>query len=104
MAYFQCPYCWKRGNRLTKHIDHVIPRSRGGCDCDENLVEACSYCNRQKKDKTPLEYFAWLNAIGHFDYWQYTKTDRKNLLAELAELEIRAVSHLKTDHHRRPSY
>ncbi|MFC1865714.1 HNH endonuclease [Chloroflexota bacterium] len=104
MPSYECPYCWKTGNRRTKHDDHIIPKKRGGCDCRENKVYACNYCNNQKSTKTPLEYFSWLNSIGHFDYWKYTKSDRKNLLAQLAELEIRAVEHMKGIHGISPSW
>ena len=32
-------------------IDHVIPRSRGGTDHEENLQLLCSHCNRVKGDR-----------------------------------------------------
>lgn len=30
-------------NRMT--LEHVIPISRGGCDCEANLIVACKLCN-----------------------------------------------------------
>lgn len=37
-------------------IDHVIPLSRGGINSRENIVLACTPCNRSKKDKLPHEW------------------------------------------------
>lgn len=36
--------------------DHVMPRSRGGSDEDENRVLSCSPCNNSKADLTPSEW------------------------------------------------
>ena len=50
-----CQYC---GSRLPRHqlnLDHVIPRSRGGASCWENIVCSCLPCNRKKGGKTPQE-------------------------------------------------
>jgi 5-methylcytosine-specific restriction endonuclease McrA len=52
---FRCYYCKKHkddfppGVELT--LDHKVPRSQGGDDSFENLVAACSECNRGKSDK-----------------------------------------------------
>lgn len=46
-----CQYC---GDRAT-HVDHIIPRSRGGSDYPFNLVAACRVCNMRKSAKTPEE-------------------------------------------------
>lgn len=48
-----CQYCGYTGDDLT--LDHVIPRSRGGGDCWENLVTACVRCNVKKGSRTPKE-------------------------------------------------
>lgn len=60
---YRCRYC---GIRITKlrewhiyanrwigliHVDHVIPRCKGGTDDPENLVTACRYCNLTKYDQ-----------------------------------------------------
>jgi 5-methylcytosine-specific restriction endonuclease McrA len=53
-----CCYCGKRGeiHWMTRcwvyfrdlDLDHVIPESRGGVACDDNIVLACTRCNRSK--------------------------------------------------------
>ncbi|MBI5183542.1 MAG: HNH endonuclease [Nitrospinae bacterium] len=50
---FTCQYCGCRDGKLT--IDHIIPRSRGGESCWENVVIACQRCNLKKGDQTLKE-------------------------------------------------
>lgn len=38
---YTCVYCGHRGNVLTLHVDHVVPRSRGGTDDPANLTTGC---------------------------------------------------------------
>ena len=49
----QCVYCNRKGKL---ELDHAIPKSQGGTDRYDNLVAACSTCNR-KKDNQSLETF-----------------------------------------------
>jgi 5-methylcytosine-specific restriction endonuclease McrA len=51
----QCQYCGETFSAVDLTLDHVIPRSRGGGSTWENLVAACSTCNRRKADQTPEE-------------------------------------------------
>jgi 5-methylcytosine-specific restriction endonuclease McrA len=50
---YECQYCGKTTRQLT--LDHVLPRYRGGPHTWENLVSACTPCNRRKAGKTPDE-------------------------------------------------
>jgi 5-methylcytosine-specific restriction endonuclease McrA len=50
---YTCQYCGIQSRHLT--LDHVIPRYRGGQHTWENVVSACSACNRRKAGKTPRE-------------------------------------------------
>lgn len=43
----RCQYCGERAETL----DHVVPRSRGGGHCWENVVAACRPCNVRKADR-----------------------------------------------------
>lgn len=38
----------------TFHVDHVVPRSRGGSDEEDNLALCCPTCNLHKSDRTQL--------------------------------------------------
>ena len=50
---YTCQYCGRRTRDLT--LDHVLPRYRGGEHTWENVVSACTACNRRKAGKTPKE-------------------------------------------------
>lgn len=47
-----CVYC---GGGEAYHLDHVIPKSRGGKE-GRNLVPCCERCNSEKSDRTPKEW------------------------------------------------
>ena len=48
-----CQYCGYIGKKLS--IDHIIPKSRGGCDEWSNVTTACFSCNIRKSNRTPQE-------------------------------------------------
>lgn len=48
-----CRYC---GWWPAVHVDHIVPRSRGGSYNRENLAPACELCNLEKCDRTPDEW------------------------------------------------
>ena len=47
---YRCKYCGANGEKVTLHVDHVFPESKGGKDNPSNLVTACSDCNFGKSD------------------------------------------------------
>jgi len=52
---FSCQYCFIPLSREQSTIDHVVPKSKGGGTIWENVVIACTPCNRKKGSKTPNE-------------------------------------------------
>jgi 5-methylcytosine-specific restriction endonuclease McrA len=50
----RCLYCGllQVGQGATFHVDHVLPRSRGGATSLDNLVLQCPYCSLHKADRT----------------------------------------------------
>lgn len=48
-----CFWCEKQIPLGKRHVDHVVPISRGGSDAIENLCFSCATCNLRKKDKMP---------------------------------------------------
>jgi len=53
-AAARCQYCLMHQalQGATFHIEHIIPRSKGGADHVENLALACPSCNLRKSDRT----------------------------------------------------
>lgn len=55
-----CYYCGskikKQKDKVTWHVDHYIPLSRGGTNDTSNLVIACQPCNSRKWNKMPWEW------------------------------------------------
>lgn len=54
---FRCQYCGRTtqdGIRLE--IDHIIPKSKGGNNNEDNLITSCEYCNLGKSDVLLEQY------------------------------------------------
>jgi len=51
-----CPYCGDRLIEGYKHLDHIIPISRGGQHREGNLTMCCSKCNLKKSSKLIIEF------------------------------------------------
>ena len=49
-------YCGNKFSIHYLHIEHKIPRSRGGKDTHSNKQLVCGPCNNRKSDKTDGEY------------------------------------------------
>jgi hypothetical protein len=50
----RCCYCHLRqvGQAAVFHVDHVVPRSRGGPTEEDNLASQCPACSLRKASKT----------------------------------------------------
>jgi len=57
-AGWLCVYCGCRLDVETATADHMVPLSRGGANCIENITLACRSCNSKKHDKTVDEFMA----------------------------------------------
>jgi len=50
---FTCQYCGrsrKEDKSVVLHIDHMIPKAKGGDDSYSNLITSCQECNLGKSD------------------------------------------------------
>jgi len=52
---WKCQYCGIKKPATELTYDHVVPRSRGGKTCWENIVTSCSECNSKKGNRTPQQ-------------------------------------------------
>jgi 5-methylcytosine-specific restriction endonuclease McrA len=53
--HYTCQYCGAQPGKANLTVDHVVPRSKGGDTCWENVSTACGPCNRRKGNRTPEE-------------------------------------------------
>jgi hypothetical protein len=85
-----CAYCGEKLEPFGRwQIDHLIPKKLGGEDDIDNLVAACSACNRSKHSKSLeswREYIrekivgtAYLFGCNIDKYIKYTGSERKEL-------------------------
>jgi 5-methylcytosine-specific restriction endonuclease McrA len=51
----KCQYCGHSFPTSELSLDHVVPKSRGGQTCWENIVCCCVACNVKKGGRTPTE-------------------------------------------------
>ncbi len=51
----RCQYCRREFPTSELTLDHVLPRSRGGKTCWNNMVCCCVRCNVRKGGRTPSE-------------------------------------------------
>lgn len=49
-----CAYCGTSG---PLHWEHIIPVSRGGPECIDNMVRACAPCNLTKGARDPYQWY-----------------------------------------------
>jgi 5-methylcytosine-specific restriction endonuclease McrA len=51
----RCQYCGKKYSTEELNLDHVVPTSKGGKTCWENVVCSCLTCNVKKGSRIPEE-------------------------------------------------
>ena len=55
---WQCAYCDKQLDKHSATIDHIVPKHKGGHSTRNNLILACSNCNRAKGSQNVFEYMS----------------------------------------------
>ena len=59
-----CYYCKGQFKPLELTMDHIVPIIRAGRSTKGNIVPACKDCNNKKKYLLPVEWEAYIEAIG----------------------------------------
>ncbi|NBS86595.1 MAG: HNH endonuclease [Verrucomicrobia bacterium] len=52
----KCELCGALKQDTTLHIDHIVPRSRGGSNDESNLQILCFKCNLGKSNKDETDF------------------------------------------------
>jgi hypothetical protein len=85
VACYYCRRSFDDSNSRTK--DHVVAKSRGGFDREDNYVDSCWSCNQWKADKT---LSAWLTEVEKWlkrgRHSEYTKTQLGQIVGNIKKL------------------
>lgn len=102
----KCHWCGT-STVLTKHAipnqateDHIIPRSSGGSNTDENIVSACLKCNarRNKEHEEGLPEGALLRKVVRTNYTRVSPEELKiEYLTKSLSIAKTQYEHLKTE-------
>jgi ATP adenylyltransferase len=68
-ARYRCELCGAHEEQAAMHIDHIIPRARGGSDDISNFQALCITCNTNKRDRDDTDF------RGILDSYQYRSDD-----------------------------
>jgi len=55
-ARYRCELCGAHEEQAAMHVDHIIPRARGGSDDVSNFQALCITCNTNKRDKDDTDF------------------------------------------------
>lgn len=55
-AKYRCELCGAHETQTALHIDHIIPRAKGGSDDLSNFQVLCMSCNTSKRDRDDTDF------------------------------------------------
>jgi diadenosine tetraphosphate (Ap4A) HIT family hydrolase len=55
-AGYRCELCGAHEGQAALHIDHIVPRARGGSDDLSNFQALCITCNTNKRDRDDTDF------------------------------------------------
>ncbi|TFH67608.1 HIT domain-containing protein [Gammaproteobacteria bacterium LSUCC0057] len=58
-AKFRCELCGTSAVEKALHVDHIVPRSKGGPDEINNFQALCYSCNSNKGNKDDTDFRSW---------------------------------------------
>jgi len=57
-ARYRCELCGASAEDIALHVDHIIPRNKGGLDDLSNFQALCVTCNTNKRDRDDTDFRA----------------------------------------------
>ena len=64
-AKYRCELCGGHEDQIALHVDHIIPRSKGGPDEISNFQALCMTCNTNKRDTDDTDFRGMLDSYSH---------------------------------------
>lgn len=82
-AKHRCELCGAHEYQAALHVDHIVPRSKGGGDDLSNFQSLCVTCNTNKRDKDDTDFRDVLASYGIRDKaCVFCTIDRGRIIAE----------------------
>ena len=79
----RCELCGVHEGKAALHIDHIIPRVRGGSDDISNLQALCVTCNTSKRDRDDTDFRSILESYNdRVDGCIFCNIDSKKIVAQ----------------------
>ena len=66
-AKYRCELCGAHESQIALHVDHIIPRSKGGPDELSNFQALCQTCNTNKRAEDDTDFRGILESYKHRD-------------------------------------
>ena len=64
-AKYRCEVCGAHESQVALHVDHIIPRSKGGPDDLSNFQALCQTCNTNKRAEDDTDFRGVLDSYRH---------------------------------------
>ena len=66
-AKYRCELCGAHESQIALHVDHIIPRSKGGPDYVSNFQALCQTCNTNKRAEDDTDFRGILDSYSDRD-------------------------------------
>jgi diadenosine tetraphosphate (Ap4A) HIT family hydrolase len=84
-AKHRCELCGAHEDQAALHVDHIVPRAKGGSDDLSNFQTLCVTCNTNKRDRDDTDFRDVLASYGVRDEaCLFCRIDAERILAENA--------------------
>ncbi|WP_199533423.1 HIT family protein [Rhodovulum sp. 12E13] len=82
-AKYRCELCGAHEDQAALHIDHILPRARGGSDDISNFQALCVTCNTNKRDRDDADFRGVLDSYeNRQDGCIFCDVDESRVIAE----------------------
>jgi 5-methylcytosine-specific restriction endonuclease McrA len=90
-----CAYCNTPIDELSRTVDHLYPKSRGGILSNKNKVPACGDCNKLKADMNVAEFKRAVSAMIFLEQTSHKK--RISYLKKIQSNSEKIIQRIKDD-------
>lgn len=94
-----CAYCNAPLDDLSRTVDHLYPKSRGGILSNKNKVPACGDCNKLKGNMNVIEFQRALGAMMFLEHSNHKK--QMSYLKKVKANTSKIIERLENDKKKR---